>query len=71
LKEVVRAGETGLLVAAGDHEALAQAIITLLSDEEYRARLVSAAQQRVATEFAPHAVLAHYCQVYREAIGAS
>jgi glycosyltransferase involved in cell wall biosynthesis len=41
--EVVRDGETGLLVAPGDRRALAEAVTRLLADPERAARLGSAA----------------------------
>jgi glycosyltransferase involved in cell wall biosynthesis len=40
LRDSVRDGETGLLVAFGDTDALARAIVRLLTDEPLRARLV-------------------------------
>ena len=45
--EVVRDGENGLLVPAGDVEALAGAIRRLLGDDEVRARLAAAAAPSV------------------------
>ena len=45
--EVVRDGENGLLVPAGDSEALAAAIRRLLGDDELRARLAAAAAPSV------------------------
>ncbi len=45
--EVVRDGENGLLVTAGDPEALASAIRRLLGDDELRARLAAAAAPSV------------------------
>lgn len=45
--EVVRDGENGLLVPAGDPEALAVAIRRLLGDDELRARLAAAAAPSV------------------------
>ena len=45
--EVVRDGENGLLVPAGDVEALAAAIRRLLGDDELRARLAAAAAPSV------------------------
>jgi len=49
--EIVRDGREALLVAAGDAEAMAQAIDRLLSDAELAARLGRAATERVAAEF--------------------
>ena len=45
--EVVRDGENGLLVPAGDVEALAAAIRRLLGDDDLRARLAAAAAPSV------------------------
>jgi glycosyltransferase involved in cell wall biosynthesis len=50
-RDVVIPGETGLLVPAGDPEALAGAIVKLLDDEPYRASLGSAGKRRVAERF--------------------
>ncbi len=47
--EVVRDGENGLLVPAGDPEALAGAIQRLLGDDELRARLAAAAAPSVVS----------------------
>jgi glycosyltransferase involved in cell wall biosynthesis len=53
--EVIRDGENGLLVAAGDAAALARAVETYFADEELRARLRAAAAQSVV-EYAPERV---------------
>lgn len=49
--EVVRDGETGLLVPPQDVSGLARALIELLSDEEKRARLGRAGREHVAENF--------------------
>ena len=46
--EVVRDGENGLLVPAGDPDALAAAIRRVLTDDELRARLAASAAGSVA-----------------------
>jgi glycosyltransferase involved in cell wall biosynthesis len=46
--EVVRDGANGLLVPAGDPEALASAIRRLIGDDDLRARLAEAAASSVA-----------------------
>ena len=46
LKEMVVDGESGMLVAPGDAAALAQALLTLLSDERRRLRLAAGARRR-------------------------
>lgn len=43
--------ETGLLIEPEDHEALAEALVRLLTDAELRTRMGAAAQQRVRREF--------------------
>ncbi|MCW8130773.1 MAG: glycosyltransferase family 4 protein [Planctomycetota bacterium] len=49
--EVIRDGETGLLVPPGDAPAIAQACLTLLTDDERRARLGTNAIVRVSELF--------------------
>jgi glycosyltransferase involved in cell wall biosynthesis len=46
LKEIVQDGETGLLVPPGDAAALANALVTLLTDEPLRRRFAQAAVRR-------------------------
>ncbi|MGB6430240.1 MAG: glycosyltransferase family 4 protein [Candidatus Acidiferrales bacterium] len=46
LKEIVQDGESGLLVPVGDVAALAQALITLLTNEPLRRRLAQGALRR-------------------------
>jgi glycosyltransferase involved in cell wall biosynthesis len=50
-REVVRDGDTGLLVPPRDPMALAAALRTLILDPALRARLSAAARKRVAEEF--------------------
>jgi glycosyltransferase involved in cell wall biosynthesis len=49
--ELVKAGESGLLVESGDSRALAAAIVRLLSDAALRSRLGTAARSRVVENF--------------------
>ena len=53
LPECVSHGETGFLVPARDHEALARATITLLNDTGLRQRFGRAGRQRVREHFSP------------------
>ena len=55
--EVVRDGENGLLVAAGDAAALADAVRRFFADEALRERLRAGAAPSVA-EYAPELVFA-------------
>ncbi len=57
LPEVVRDGETGLLVPPGDPDALAAAILRLLNDPGLRRRLGAAAAGHIRTRFDRAAML--------------
>ncbi len=62
--DVLTDGEQGLVVAAGDAEALAAALGRLGEDPELRARLGAAALARAA-DFSPDAVAERIAAVYR------
>jgi glycosyltransferase involved in cell wall biosynthesis len=51
ISEVVREGETGLLCAPGDHEALVAACQRLLEDPDLRSRLGKAAAKEIHTRY--------------------
>ena len=55
--EVVRDGESGLLVPAEDTEAMARAIERLLDDAVLREQLGAAGQQLVRNEFTAQAMV--------------
>jgi len=63
-----RDGETALLVAPGDAQALAAAIQTALADADLRARLGAAGRARVVERFTWRAAAARTVEVYRAAI---
>lgn len=67
LRDIVAAGETGLLVPAGDREALVGAMRRLVEDEELRERLGAAARERAAT-FSPEAIVPRFEEAYELAI---
>jgi glycosyltransferase involved in cell wall biosynthesis len=69
LTDVVRDGETGLLVRPGNREALAAAIGKLAGDSQLRARMGEAAARRAA-EFSPEAVVPQFEAAYGLAIEA-
>ena len=54
--EIVRTGETGILVPPGDTDALADAVIRIIEDEELRRRLGAGAYAR-AEAFLPERVM--------------
>ncbi|MGC2030981.1 MAG: glycosyltransferase family 4 protein [Steroidobacteraceae bacterium] len=67
-REVVRDGETGLLVPSRDPMALAQALRTVILDHSLRERLSMAAQRFVAAEFSVEHVRKSTMRLYRESL---
>ena len=65
--EAVRDGDTGILVERGDPEALARAVVRLLSDDRLRQRLGEGAQRFVTEHFSPRAVVGALLTAYAEA----
>ncbi|MBV8697006.1 MAG: glycosyltransferase, partial [Bradyrhizobium sp.] len=63
--EAVASGETGLVVAPRDPDALAAAILRLASDGELRQRYGAAGRRRVAVHFSLEACVAAYEALYR------
>jgi glycosyltransferase involved in cell wall biosynthesis len=71
LEEQVRAGETGLLVPAGDPAALAEAILTVLADPD-RASAMGQAGRRLALErHDARRVAEEVMEAYDHALGAA
>jgi glycosyltransferase involved in cell wall biosynthesis len=68
--EVVRDGETGLLVPPRDPVALAQAITCLIANRETARRMGTAGREYVTEQFAWPVVTERVLGVYREALGA-
>jgi glycosyltransferase involved in cell wall biosynthesis len=66
LPEIVRDGETGVLVAPGDHRALAAALATLAADPARRERLGAAAAADAGARFAPMRLLERVQALYDE-----
>jgi len=66
-RDVVRDGETGLLVPAGDEQALAAAIETLMDDPERRRRMGQAGRERVLKEFTVRSMVDKTAEIYRAA----
>ena len=65
IPEVVVDGETGLLVAPRDHEAMAEAIVRLLKDAALREQLGATALRRVREKFSAERMVEETLRVYR------
>jgi L-malate glycosyltransferase len=63
--ELIKAGETGLLVPIGNVGKLAESILLLLRDKEERVRLGGAAQQAAAADFSLERMIAETEALYR------
>ncbi len=68
LPEVVREGTTGLLVPPGDPQALANAIIALLDDPQWRATIGRAGRQWVLDNYQWQASVERMLTVYEQAL---
>lgn len=68
LTDVVRDGETGVLVPAGDVNALSTALDALLLDAPRRASLGTAGRTAALATFAPDAVARRYATLYRSVL---
>jgi len=67
-REVVRPGETGMLVPPGDVDALAEAIAVLAGDPAARQRMGAAARALVEREFGEAVVAEQTLALYRAAL---
>lgn len=65
LTEIVKDGETGLVVPPEDPEALARAIILLLRNPKLRQRMGQAALEIAQHELAPSTIVAQTMKVYK------
>ena len=68
LREVVRDGETGFLVAHGDAEAWTERLSQMIADADLRARLGSAGRQRYETHFTFARMVERTLTVYRDVL---
>ena len=66
--EIIRQGETGLLIPVDDADALRDALMSLLNEPELRARLGSTACEWVAAHASMAALCATYDAFYRRAM---
>jgi glycosyltransferase involved in cell wall biosynthesis len=71
LRELVRDGETGVLVPPGDPAALADALRPLLADRELRRRLGSAGRVRAETLFDLSGFRRAHLELYRRELAAA
>ena len=69
--EVVREGETGLLVPPGDAAALAEAMSALAADPARRAEMGRRGREAVARDFRRDAMIDAVSGLYRETVAAS
>jgi glycosyltransferase involved in cell wall biosynthesis len=67
---VVRNGETGILLPTGDPGPLASAIVDLLCDREKRRRLGSVARQLVESQYSAERMSNDYLDTYKDAVTA-
>lgn len=71
IPELVQHGRNGLLVPAGDSNALAGSILALLADPERRVRMGRAAQARALAEFSIERMARQYEAVWSGLLGIS
>ncbi|HEY1110367.1 MAG TPA: N-acetyl-alpha-D-glucosaminyl L-malate synthase BshA [Opitutaceae bacterium] len=69
IPEVAEDGVSGVLAPAGDADALARGIESLLSDPARRSALGRAAMRRAQEKFSPDAIVAQYEALYRRVLG--
>ncbi len=68
-REVVRDGETGLLVPLGDTVALADALQRLAEDPDLRRRLGQTARRMIEDDFSEQIVVCETMALYRQILG--
>ncbi len=68
VREVVEDGRTGFVVPVGDHGALADRVVRLLTDPPLRQRLGQQARRRVEERFNPAVQAERTMEVYRQVL---
>jgi glycosyltransferase involved in cell wall biosynthesis len=71
IPELVSSGATGLLVPPGQPQALAAAMLAMLTDGGLRQRVIPAARARVLNDFDHHTLVGRLAEIYREALSCS
>jgi glycosyltransferase involved in cell wall biosynthesis len=66
LAEVVRDGETGFLVPAGDRVALARQTLRLLRNPDRRRQMGEAGRRRAAAHFAADDLVRRFAALYND-----
>jgi len=67
-REAVSSREVGLLVPAGDVDAMVKGVLGFVRDKELRKRTGAAARRRVTEEFSPQKVVAEYEELFRSLV---
>lgn len=67
--ENIEQGRSGLLVAPGDAQELAAALLRVIGDKELRDELGRAARARMEAEFSMERAVARNQQIYQELMG--
>ena len=65
IPEVVRDGETGILVSPRDHDAMADAVVRLLKDERLRRRMGAAGESVANAHFSAERMVEETLEVYQ------
>lgn len=66
--DVVKDGETGILIPPGDADALAKAIVTLLKDKKLAQRMGEAGRRRIDERFTAKTMVKKISEVYKKLI---
>jgi glycosyltransferase involved in cell wall biosynthesis len=66
--ELIKAGDTGVLVPIGDVDKLTEGIFSLLKEADRRVRLGRAAQQAAAADFSLERMIVETEEIYRTAV---
>jgi glycosyltransferase involved in cell wall biosynthesis len=69
VREVIRPGETGLLVPPGEPGALAEAILRLLGDPVFARRLADRARAEIPPRYSAERMISEYAALYLELAG--